>query len=95
VNKIPKRLRVGAHVWKIVPTDALNEESGTTDHCNQTIHIQTNVCEDHMGVTLLHEILHVCCRVVGLDGDKRFTEEEFISRIDTTLHSILKQNKLF
>jgi len=94
---IPKKVKIGSQKWDVVLTPALNEEMGTSDVLTQTIHIQASLCEQQQEVVLLHEVIHACCRYVGLDdGDgKTYGEEEFIARIDSCLHSALKQNKLF
>jgi len=91
---IPKEIKVGAQRWKVKVTDGLNEEMGTTDPNTHTIHISSELCEMQQESTLLHEILHVCCRFGGINDSKKYTEEEFISHIESALHSILKQNKL-
>lgn len=89
---IPDYIKIGYSQWRINTEPSLLEEEtlGKSYHQIQQIHLQPNMSQDKQHEVLLHEILHACYTLAGLDDED--DEEEVVNRISPFLLQVLKDN---
>lgn len=101
--KIPKTIKVGAHIFTVELTKPKDTERNRTNWGKtmleeKRILIDRELPESQLEETFLHEIMHICFHEsrINYDIDEKvaLTEEQIVSRLITPLHSILKNNKL-
>lgn len=56
--KIPKQLKIGGHVYKVLLKDLDKSVCGDSDRVKNLIRIDSNFPQNQREVTLIHEILH-------------------------------------
>lgn len=89
--KIPKKLKIGGHVYKIkfldiVRLDGLTgDEMGYCDKEKNEIRIQKGMSQSQTEETLIHEILH---------GINNVVSHETTESLAHSLHQVLKDNNL-
>lgn len=96
--KIPKKLKVGQHSFKINITKARDESKGSenwgkTKFSIPTIYLDQELSLSKREETFLHEIIHICFDQAGIDRDEK-EEEYLVNAITNQLYPILKANKL-
>jgi hypothetical protein len=104
---IPARLRIGHLAYTVTVSDAevdktSNEEkttlSGFSEHHRQRIVLREDNVPDYQAETLLHEILHQCLRVCGVNPDSDAkagvadVEERTVSSMSGPLLAALRDN---
>jgi hypothetical protein len=92
-----ERLKIGAIHWKVEQVENMLAERdlfGECDHWNTRLLIASDQSEASKRDTLFHEAWHACCRQVGIDSEKKYTEEQFISRVGPTLLAMMLENGL-
>jgi hypothetical protein len=93
----PAAIKIGAIWWKIEEVENMLAERdlfGECDHCYTKLYVAADQSEPAKRESLFHEALHACCRHVGIDIEKKYTEEEFISRLSGTVLAMLIENGL-
>jgi hypothetical protein len=60
MKKLPSKLKIGAHTYKIVSSMTSDSLAGQTDRIRHEILIHKNLEPTEKVSTLLHEVLHVC-----------------------------------
>lgn len=85
--KIPKTIKVGAHVYtvELVDGEDIDNDCGEQNRSRNKIKIRRDVPQTQLEETLLHEILHACNS--GL-------KEEIIDGLAVTLYQSLKESNL-
>lgn len=91
---IPEQIKIGHQTMAVRLSELLPQDGdmGATYHETGHIHISRMLNDDQQEVTLVHEILHTCCRFAGIGATEKLTEEQFCTRIDNVLHMVLKEN---
>jgi hypothetical protein len=92
--KIPHKLEKDKYTFKVSEVNRLYNYKGAkcwgiTDEEAKTIKINRRQHRDEKIDTFLHEIIHACSWVEGLD-----LSEKQVTRLSTRLTQVFKQNKL-
>ena len=82
--KIPKRLKIGGHIYKVKEVSDL-DKCGATDRDKNTITLSKEMPHNQKEVTLIHEILH------ALNNEM---EHAFLDGLAEQLYQVLSDNKL-
>lgn len=100
--KLPKEFRVGTRVYDITSTRAgidaasvgmRNELYGMTNNDQMTVVIDPRSNIARKRETLLHEVLHTCTDIVGIDKEMTDeTEEKVVNRLAPVLLAVLRDN---
>lgn len=95
--KMPQTLKVGPYVYTVVgdPGMADDGDLGKVDLEGLRIVLDDSLAPTQVRSTLLHEVLHTCAFAVGIDGDVRLTQEDFIVRVEAMLLGVLRENPAF
>lgn len=94
--KIPKQLKVGGHIYKIIRDYHFIQNSNLRAQAAHTLQ-EIRISEiDHSGVKVneeafLHELIH-CVSDIFLNGK---LQEDDVANLSEGLYSVLKNNKLF
>lgn len=107
-HPIPSTLRIGHLTYAVTRDDEhLDRESvtnrtpkyaGLSNSAEQRITIRTALADDYEAETLLHEVLHSCLRVSGVDPDNdaaarlEDVEERAVAAIAGPLLATLRDN---
>lgn len=85
--QIPKKLKIGGHIYKITLEDPENIENncGLQNRARNTIKIRKDLPQSQIEETLIHEVLH------AINGDLK---EETVDFLAMAIYAILKDNKL-
>ena len=89
--KIPKKLKIGAHLFRIKLVESKkidggeDEIMGYCDKVNCEIRIANNLTQTQLEETLLHEVIHAINDVMS---------HELIEGLAHSLHQVIKDNKL-
>lgn len=86
--KIPKKLKIGGHVFKIKEVDEVGKDPNTAGECDidkLEIRLRKGQEQSAKEVTLFHEIIHT------LNWEYEEKEVEFLAN---SLYAVLKDNKL-
>ena len=97
--KIPDKLKVAGHVYKVVWDNGRLSESGfvgETDHNQDIIYLckcypKKERAKSEIEETFLHEILHA----IDVNYNNHALSEEETTRLATGLHQVLKDNFKF
>ena len=91
--KMPQKLKIGGHIYKIVYRDRLNndgtENLGTHDAKNLTIWIDKTLSQSQQEATLIHEIIEA----INYGNQLKLTHEQ-ISTLEHNFYQVLKDNFL-
>lgn len=89
--KRPRRIVTGPFTWAVAWRRPERPDlAGETDAVNLTIKVAPGFAPDFERETLIHELLHACFAVSGLDlGDD---EEQVVSRISPFLFDALRRS---
>lgn len=97
--KIPKKIRVGGHYYKIHVVDGEDQKKGgnnwgKTFHHQKEIYIDKTAAPTQQEQTFIHEILHCVDKVYN--GDELFEKqgEAMVCRLAEGLYQVLKDNQL-
>jgi hypothetical protein len=88
----PGRIDVGPYRYRLV-VDADRLPDGLYGQCDkghQSIAVHPWQSPRRMRVTVLHEVLHACADVVGVDDDK--AEERVVTVLAPALLAVLRDN---
>lgn len=89
----PTRVKVGPFTWRIIQEDPADPETmGETALRELVIRIDGTVTEDIWRETLLHELLHACHLVAGIDADAATTGEGVVTAVSPLLLDLLRTN---
>lgn len=95
-------LKIGALTYRVIfdaLTTAERESYGATNHDGQIIYLDPNLKKDRLKLTFIHEILHVCFALNGLnemiEGEEKVTlySENIVRALAPSLTQILIENK--
>lgn len=90
MKKLPKKLKIGGHVFSIDESKELESSHGQTVYSKNLIEIDSILVQDQKEAVLLHEIFH-CMNVC-------FHEKELghmlLASLSEQLYQVLKDNKL-
>lgn len=103
--KPPTSVLVGPHRYKLTFNDSrvvrmsddTDSSFGETDHKHATITIDPNQSPSMLRDTVLHEILHACMNLIGVQEDAgvdRETEERIVLRLAPVLLQVVRQQRL-
>lgn len=103
--KPPATVTVGPHRYKLTfaesrvvrLTDDTDSSYGETDHKHAVITVDPNQAPTMLRDTVLHEILHACMSLIGVQEDAgvdRETEERIVLRLAPVLLQIVRQRRL-
>lgn len=91
--KIPKQLKIGGHIYKVILHDRMekggSDKLGTSYVYKNRIFLDNKVSPSQLESTLLHEILEVINSLNNIGAT-----EEKICQFETGLYQVLKDNKL-
>ncbi len=89
--KIPKKLKIGGHIYKIKVCDLQNQQiDGDHNTENNTIRIRETLPKDQQEATLIHECLHALNAVWG----ERETAHMFLDSLAEQIYQLLSDNKM-
>lgn len=90
---LPKTIKVGPHEYTIQRTAAasLPEKLGDCDVDALVLRIRQRLRKSKAREIVLHEALHACGHPAFEDG-KRYTEEDFITKLAPKLLQLLRDN---
>lgn len=94
--ELPSKVEVGPYRMQVVAKNR-DLENASADGTSSTHMGEIEMRNDHPSYiftasTLLHETLHVCCRVSGIQSDDEMNEEAFIWRLTDPLLDALRRN---
>ena len=101
--KIPKKLKIGGHDFDVILKKPTDKEKGynnwgKTFFANNEMMIDNDLSQSRQEEVFLHEILHCCFEMSGLnkelDDKKQKSEEDIICNLTAILYQILKDNNL-
>ena len=102
--KIPDKIKVGIHTYKIEIVSPRDGEKGYENYAkvnltNQIIKIENGLTKTKEEDSFLHEILHCCMHEARLNYDlddekTQIEEEDVVRRLTVPLLQVLKDNKL-
>ena len=92
--KIPQKLKVGGHIYKILVSKTSSEQKGhnnwgRTNHGTLNIYIDRELAESKQEETFFHELLHAVDHHMG-----SIMKEDVIEKISNGLYQVLKDNNL-
>jgi hypothetical protein len=102
--KPPRTVKVGVHTYKVVADkaaiDALSASSGEgklgeCDSSALTITIDPTMADTMEKETVVHELLHACCDLAGLQEDPGMDsagEERVVRRLSPLILDVLRAN---
>lgn len=84
---IPKQLKIGGHLVKIIEKDGFNADSDCGEFLidKNTITIRKDMPQDQKEATLIHEIIHVCNTTL---------DHELLDSVSEQIYQVLKDNNL-
>jgi hypothetical protein len=87
--KIPKKLKIGAHVVKVNQVKLHGADGDSNTHTN-VINLDSRLPNSQMGATLIHEVLHM------LNATWSETREGhiFLESLSQQIYQVLSDNKL-
>jgi len=88
---IPTEVKIGCATWNVVYVRS-DEEFGECRPKTHELVIVEGQAEREEEETLVHEILHACTKLVGIDSDKKYTEDEWVNRLSPIVHTVLREN---
>lgn len=85
--KIPKKLKIGGHIVKIIEKEGFNIDSdcGEFEISMNTITIRKDLPKDQKEATLIHEIFHVCNTTL---------DHELLDSLAEQVYQVFKDNGL-
>lgn len=86
--KIPKRLKIGGHIYDVVELDEVSKDGNTAGECEidkLEIRLRKGQKQTAKEATLFHEIIH------ALNWEFEEKEVEFLAQ---AIYQVLKDNKL-
>jgi hypothetical protein len=99
----PHRVHVGPHLYDVIyDKDAIyklsvNHGEQCVGHCDVLdliITIDPDQADSQIRDTLLHEVLHACLDLIGINGDiDADTEEKLVRRLAPILLLVLRDNQ--
>ncbi len=94
--KIPKKIKIGAHVYKVVFRDDLDDEDfGICRPRKLTIFIDDTVPQTQREETFFHEVMHAIFHQAGLSTPWDIEKEERkVQVLGHALYQVLKENNL-
>ena len=94
--ELPNRVRVGYFNYEIVnwnSQDAIDAARyGQCSSMKQQIRVDTQFGPVRTASTLLHEILHACCRQGGYDAIEHPSEEQTVTQFTDVLSQVWQDN---
>ena len=98
--KIPKKLKIGGHDYKILVVDGEDQKKGNSNwgktfHHQKEVYIDKSAAQSQREQTFFHEIIHCIDKVYN--GDELVNAdrgEATISRLAEGVYQVLKDNKL-
>ncbi len=94
--KIPNKVKVGAHTYKVTNRDASGESDGRFGHVRSRtlqIYIDDRTSKSQQEDTFFHEILHAICGNTHLFEDEK-EEERVVQALGHGIYEVLIDNKL-
>lgn len=88
--KIPKKLKIGGHIYKIDSTEELDGISGDTDSVKNVIRLSKTLVPSQREATLIHEIFHAINTTFGSTNDGH----RFLDSLSEQLYQVLSDNKM-
>jgi len=84
--KIPKKIKVGGHIYKIelVDSEVLDNDCGKVNKSRNVIQIRKDLPQSQLEETLIHELVHT----INFDWN-----EERVEFVSNAIYQILKDNK--
>jgi len=99
--KIPKKLKVGAHIYKIIQESrviSLTDMSGLQKKIQLSITLDSHLPQSIQEEIFIHEVLHSVFSEAGYGDDEntkfKTTEEMLVERLTPVLYQILCDNLL-
>ena len=84
--KIPKKLKIGGHIYKVVfQKTALGDDCGATERAKGIINIDGHLIDSEKEVTLFHEIFHC------INAELPETEVDWLAQ---SVYAFLKLNNM-
>ncbi len=103
IMKIPKQLKVGAHLYDVEFKPTGDREKGRdnwarTYLADKKMIIDSNLPRSQQEETFVHELMHCVFHHTRLSDDiwdkKELNEEQIVNRSSVALYQILKENNL-
>ena len=88
--KIPKQLKIGGHIVKIIINQELDGKNGETNWKNNEIKICKTIPQSQKEATLIHEIFHILNTTIGENPD----HHALIDSLSEQIYQVLSDNKL-
>lgn len=88
--KIPTKLKIGGHIYKVDCSKALHNFSGETDVGISLIRISKDMSQSQKEATLIHEIIHALNPTL----DNEHLGHALIDSLAEQLYAVLKDNDL-
>jgi len=88
--KIPNKLKIGGHIFKIDYSKELENENGKTEWKENTIYLCKTLPQDQKESTLIHEIIHCCNTSIGDTN----SHHAIIDSLAEQLYQVFKDNNL-
>lgn len=90
MKKLPKKLKIGGHIFSIDESKELEGANGKTFYSKNLIEIDKTLVQDQKESTLLHEIFHC----MNACFDEKELGHMLLDSLSEQLYQVLKDNKL-
>lgn len=92
---LPGQFKIGAAQWQVVISDDLGGDDGSCDVNQNKILVSADICPAQQRRAFIHEVLHALVDFQRPMPDKKYTEEEWIRRIEGPLDAALVENGMW
>lgn len=93
---LPSQIKIGAAFWTVTVTDDLGDRDGGCDPNLNRFLVSADLCPAQQRRALVHEMFHAAIDFVRpMSEEEKFTEEEWIRRVEGVWDSILAENGMW
>ncbi len=92
--KIPKKLKIGGHVYDILWMPNNRKQCGETETADLKIRISPEFPQSQQEETIIHEILHAVRVQLSLNDSDTDKEERMVNALAGALYQVLNDNRM-
>ena len=92
--KIPKKLKIGGHVYDILIIEGDKSLHGNSSYSDLKIKVSKDFPKSQQEETFFHEMLHMIRIHLAIENPEKAAEEKIVSAMGGTLYQVLNDNNL-